>query len=254
MTCYYRNGTHAEDDTPCPNANTCCPSSATCTDNLLCRDQNNHANGSLTDFPDGHVYNYTGLYYTPSCQDKSYKGCSVACKTYDSYRGQYIWACNAALTRYCCHDDERSLSQRDCCEGGTFELAAPASASPSASASASASSSSSSTSTLAGARSGSVSPLATEATGTKSLSTGAKAGIAVGAAGAGIIIIVLIALLLRARRGTAKAKALEQSQSEKNTFRTSGAKARRAELEARAGAPPSELSAKPARSRFELAS
>jgi hypothetical protein len=81
MTCYYRNGTHAEDDTPCPNANTCCPSSATCMDNLLCRDKNNHANGSLTDFPDGHSYNYTGLYYTPSCQDKSYKGCSVACTT-----------------------------------------------------------------------------------------------------------------------------------------------------------------------------
>lgn len=50
-------------------------------DNLLCRDKNNHPNGSLTVFPDGHSYNYTGLYYTPSCQDKSYKGCSVACTT-----------------------------------------------------------------------------------------------------------------------------------------------------------------------------
>lgn len=81
MACYYRNGTRAVDDTPCPNANTCCPSGATCMDNLLCRDKNNHPNGSLTVFPDGHSYNYTGLYYTPSCQDKSYKGCSVACTT-----------------------------------------------------------------------------------------------------------------------------------------------------------------------------
>ncbi|PKX92840.1 uncharacterized protein P174DRAFT_421877 [Aspergillus novofumigatus IBT 16806] len=254
----YRNGTHAADDAPCPNANTCCPSSATCTDNLLCRDKNNHADGSLTDFPDGHSYNYTGLYYTPSCQDKSYKGCSVACTTYDSYRGQYIWACNAALTRYCCHDDEASLSQRDCCDGGTFELAAPeSSALPSASASASASASSSASSTLAGAPSGSVTSsaaTATAAVATTSLSTGAKAGIGVGAAGAGIIIIVLVALLLRSR--TLAANNRGQSQTEKNTFWASGAraKARRAELEACAYAQPSELSAKPARSRFELAS
>ncbi|GIK03410.1 hypothetical protein Aspvir_007479 [Aspergillus viridinutans] len=259
MTCYYRNGTHAADDTPCPNANTCCPSSATCTDNLLCRDKNNHANGSLTDFPDGHAYNYTGLYYTPSCQDKSYKGCSVACTTYDSYRGQYIWACNAALTKYCCHDDEASLGQGDCCDGGTFELAVPESStlpsatpSPSASASASSSLSLSSSSVLAGA-SGSVSPSTTAAAAaTNDLSTGAKAGIAIGAAGAGIIIIVLVALLLRARRLAANTPG--QNQSEKHTFRTSGARARRAELEACAYAPPSELSARPARSRFELGS
>ncbi|RHZ51519.1 hypothetical protein CDV55_102939 [Aspergillus turcosus] len=66
-TCYCRRH-------PCPNTNTYCPSSATCTANLLCRDKNNHANGSLTGFPDGHSYNYTGLYYTPSCQDESYGG------------------------------------------------------------------------------------------------------------------------------------------------------------------------------------
>ncbi|GFF98616.1 hypothetical protein IFM61392_00389 [Aspergillus lentulus] len=255
MTCYYRNGTRATDDTPCPNANTCCPSSATCMDNLLCRDKNNHANGSLTDFPDGHSYNYTGLYYTPSCQDKSYKGCSVACTTYDSYRGQYIWACNAALTRYCCHDDEAGLSQGDCCDGGTFELAAPgSSALPSASASASPSASASSSSTLAGAPSGSVTSsaaTATAAVATNSLSTGAKAGIGIGAAGAGIIIIVLVALLFRAHRLAAKTRG--QSQIGKNPFRTSAARARQAELEACAYAPPSELSAKPARSRFELA-
>ncbi|EAW25176.1 uncharacterized protein NFIA_106640 [Aspergillus fischeri NRRL 181] len=256
MACYYRNGTHAVDDTPCPNANTCCPSGATCTDNLLCRDKNNHANGSLTNFPDGHSYNYTGLYYTPSCQDKSYKGCSIACTTYDSYRGQYIWACNAALTRYCCHEDEASLGQGDCCEGGTFELAAPVSGSPSVSASASASATSSSSSMLASAPSASVTSSAATATAaaTTSLSTGAKAGIGVGAAGAGIIIIVLVALLLRARRLAANTPG--QSQSEKNTFWTSGARARarRAELESCAYAPPSELSAKPAPSRFELGS
>jgi hypothetical protein len=79
--CYYRNGTLATNDIPCPNTPTCCPSGATCTSNLLCRDKNNHANGSLTSFPDGHSYNYTGLYYTPSCQDESYRGCLVACTT-----------------------------------------------------------------------------------------------------------------------------------------------------------------------------
>ncbi|KAH2006248.1 hypothetical protein KXV22_001717 [Aspergillus fumigatus] len=266
MACYYRNGTRAVDDTPCPNANTCCPSGATCMDNLLCRDKNNHPNGSLTVFPDGHSYNYTGLYYTPSCQDKSYKGCSVACTTYDSYRGQYIWACNAALTEYCCHNDEAGLGQADCCDGGTFELPAPGSGSSSASASASASTSTpvsststttTSSSTLASAPSESGTPSTTAAAtaaATASLSTGAKAGIGIGAAGAGIIIIVLVALLLRARRLAAVNRG--PSQTEKNTFWASGARTRatQAELEACADAPPSELSAKPAPNRFELAS
>ncbi|KAH2861489.1 hypothetical protein KXV67_000471 [Aspergillus fumigatus] len=245
MVCYYRNGTRAVDDTPCPNANTCCPSGATCMDNLLCRDKNNHPNGSLTVFPDGHSYNYTGLYYTPSCQDKSYKG-SVLMRLDDSYRGQYIWACNAALTEYCCHNDEAGLGQADCCDGGTFELPAPGSGSSSASAS-----------TLASAPSESGTPSTTAAAtaaATASLSTGAKAGIGIGAAGAGIIIIVLVALLLRARRLAAVNRG--PSQTEKNTFWASGARTRatQAELEACADAPPSELSAKPAPNRFELAS
>ncbi|KAH2499597.1 hypothetical protein KXW70_001847 [Aspergillus fumigatus] len=211
---------------------TCCPSGATCMDNLLCRDKNNHPNGSLTVFPDGHSYNYTGLYYTPSCQDKSYKG-SVLMRLDDSYRGQYIWACNDALTEYCCYNDEAGLGQADCCDGGTFD------------------------STLASAPSESGTPSTTAAAtaaATASLSTGAKAGIGIGAAGAGIIIIVLVALLLRARRLAAVNRG--PSQTEKNTFWASGARTRatQAELEACADAPPSELSAKPAPNRFELAS
>lgn len=50
-------------------------------DNGLCRDKNNHANGSLTTFSDGSTYNYTGLYYTSSCQDTSYKSCFTHCGT-----------------------------------------------------------------------------------------------------------------------------------------------------------------------------
>ncbi|KAH1291800.1 hypothetical protein KXV68_004883 [Aspergillus fumigatus] len=191
MACYYRNGTRAVDDTPCPNANTCCPSGATCMDNLLCRDKNNHPNGSLTVFPDGHSYNYTGLYYTPSCQDKSYKGSVLMSSTLASAPS----------------------------ESGTPSTTAAATAAA-----------------------------------TASLSTGAKAGIGIGAAGAGIIIIVLVALLLRARRLAAVNRG--PSQTEKNTFWASGARTRatQAELEACADAPPSELSAKPAPNRFELAS
>jgi hypothetical protein len=34
----------------------------------------------------------------------------------------YIWACNAGLTSYCCHDSRLNLSQRDCCDNGTFTL------------------------------------------------------------------------------------------------------------------------------------
>lgn len=99
----------------------------------------------------------------------------------DSYRGQYIWAYNAALTEYCCHNDEAGLGQADCCDGGTFELPAPGSGSSSASASASASTSTpvsststttTSSSTLASAPSESGTPSTTAATA--SLSTGAK--------------------------------------------------------------------------------
>lgn len=54
-------------------------------DNGLCRDLNNHANGSTTTFPDGQVYNYTGLYYTPSCQNETYNGCLIDCTTCTHY-------------------------------------------------------------------------------------------------------------------------------------------------------------------------
>lgn len=53
-------------------------------DNGLCRDVNNHPNGSLTYLPgaaDPGPYNYTGLYYTSSCQSKSFTNCIVACTT-----------------------------------------------------------------------------------------------------------------------------------------------------------------------------
>ncbi|KAH3006796.1 hypothetical protein KXW60_003561 [Aspergillus fumigatus] len=214
-------------------------------DNLLCRDKNNHPNGSLTVFPDGHSYNYTGLYYTPSCQDKSYKG-SVLMRLDDSYRGQYIWAYNAALTEYCCHNDEAGLGQADCCDGGTFELPAPGSGSSSASASASASTS---TPCPVG-----VWYAFNYGSDSEPVYGRKKARIGIGAAGAGIIIIVLVALLLRARRLAAVNRG--PSQTEKNTFWASGARTRatQAELEACADAPPSELSAKPAPNRFELAS
>jgi hypothetical protein len=79
-TCYYRDGTIAEDDEPCPDSNVCCPSGATCLDNLLCRDENNFSNGSTVTFPGG-TYNYTDLYHTSSCQSRSYDECSIQCTT-----------------------------------------------------------------------------------------------------------------------------------------------------------------------------
>ncbi|KAL4789065.1 hypothetical protein BDV19DRAFT_374677 [Aspergillus venezuelensis] len=123
-TCYYRDGTIAEDDEPCLNSNICCPSGDACMDNLLCRDKNNFANGSTVTFTGG-TYNYTDLYHTSSCQSQSYNGCSIQCTTYNSDSGEYIWACNSALTSYCCHSDPESLGQYDCCQNGTFSLASP---------------------------------------------------------------------------------------------------------------------------------
>jgi hypothetical protein len=79
-TCYYRDGTIARGDKPCPNSNICCPSGDTCMDNLLCRDKHNFANKSAVTFPGG-VYNFTDLYHTSSCQSQSYNGCSIQCTT-----------------------------------------------------------------------------------------------------------------------------------------------------------------------------
>lgn len=38
---------------------------------------------------------------------------------------EYVWACNAGLTSYCCHDNRLNLAQRDCCDNGTFTLPSP---------------------------------------------------------------------------------------------------------------------------------
>jgi hypothetical protein len=66
-------------DTPCAGSNMCCPQGDSCMDNGICRDKNNFPNGTKVTFPDGDSYNYTGLYMTSSCQDKSYQGCTVPC-------------------------------------------------------------------------------------------------------------------------------------------------------------------------------
>jgi hypothetical protein len=98
-TCYYRDGTIAEEDEPCPNSNSCCPSGATCQDNLLCRDENNFLNGSTVTFPGG-TYNYTDLYHTSSCQSRSYDGCSVQCTTSTHPTEFLLFSQNKSCNRY----------------------------------------------------------------------------------------------------------------------------------------------------------
>ncbi|KAL2841222.1 hypothetical protein BJY01DRAFT_217711 [Aspergillus pseudoustus] len=210
-TCYYRDGTIANNDEPCPNSNICCPSGDTCMDNLLCRDKNNFANGSTVTFPGG-TYNYTDLYHTSSCQSQSYNGCSIQCTTYDSDSGEYIWACDSALTSYCCHSDPESLAQYDCCQNGTFSLASPSqdtSTSTSMTSSLTPSGSTSPTSTTSDL-SATTAPNTIEPDPSSSLSTGAKAGIGVGAAVAGITAISLVIVLVRSRRKREKARVNEQ--------------------------------------------
>ncbi|EED14867.1 conserved hypothetical protein [Talaromyces stipitatus ATCC 10500] len=197
-TCYYRNGTVATNDIPCPGSKMCCPSSDSCMDNGLCRDKINHSNGSTTTFPDGHTYNYTGLYYTPSCQDVTYNGCLIDCTTYSSNRGEYIWACNDALTSYCCHLDSDSLGQGDCCAHGTFSLSSPQVLGQTASTTANPTSTIS-TRTAGTTTSQLASPTVTNSI-TNTLSPRAKAGIGVGVAAGMIIVSVLAALWYRAYR------------------------------------------------------
>ncbi|KAL6233781.1 hypothetical protein BDW75DRAFT_214131 [Aspergillus navahoensis] len=212
-TCYYRDGTIAEDDEPCPNSSICCPSGDTCMDNLLCRDKNNFANGSTVTFPGG-TYNYTDLYHTSSCQSQSYNGCSIQCTTYNSNSGEYIWACDSTLTSYCCHSGPESLAQYDCCQNGTFSLASPSQSTSTTGTTSSTSASTLSSSTVSISTTASSS--ATTATNTiepnpsSSLSTGAKAGIGVGIAAAVIIAISLVVILVRARRKREKAKVGEK--------------------------------------------
>ncbi|KAL5335489.1 hypothetical protein BJX70DRAFT_410386 [Aspergillus crustosus] len=208
-TCYYRDGTIAEDDEPCPDSRICCPSGDTCMDNFLCRDQNNFANGSTVTFPGG-TYNYTDLYHTSSCQSQSYDGCSIQCTTYNSDSGEYVWACDSALTSFCCHSGPDSLAQYDCCQNGTFSLASPNQGTSTGSTTLTTSSS-----TLSGSAasiSTTADAPATTATSTiapdpsSSLSTGAKAGIGVGVAAAVILVISLVIVLVCARRKRGKAK------------------------------------------------
>ncbi|KAL2012387.1 hypothetical protein VTN00DRAFT_5105 [Thermoascus crustaceus] len=207
-TCYYRDGSIADNDVPCPDSNICCPSKDTCMDNGLCRDVNNHPNGSLTYLPGAAnpgPYNYTGLYYTSSCQSKSFTNCIVPCTTYSSNSGQYVWACNDALTSYCCHYDPVSLSHQDCCSNGTFPLPSPKVLGEQTSSSTTTTPSfTSSTSAISSA---STNSQTSNPTSESSLSTGAKAGIGVGVAVAGIIIIVLGGLLWRAHTRTRQPQA-----------------------------------------------
>ncbi|KAH8689002.1 hypothetical protein BGW36DRAFT_391559 [Talaromyces proteolyticus] len=209
-TCYYRNGTVAENDTPCANSEMCCPSGDACMSNGLCRDKNNFQNGSTVTFPGGVTYNYTGLYYTPSCRNETYDSCSIQCTTYDSYKGQYIWACNAALTSYCCHLDSDNLGQDDCCSHGIFSLASPvilgdtvsSTTAPTMTAATTTSGSPAKTDTnTTSSPSVTSTPISTPAPSSAApLSSGAKAGIGVGVAAAVIIIIVLAAMWYRAAR------------------------------------------------------
>ncbi|KAL3486344.1 hypothetical protein BJX62DRAFT_242043 [Aspergillus germanicus] len=216
-TCYYRDGTTAEDDEPCPDSNVCCPSGATCLDNLLCRDENNFQNGSTVTFPSG-TYNYTDLYQTSSCQSRSYDGCSIQCTTYDSDSGKYIWACDSMLTSYCCHSDTESLAQYDCCQNGTFSLAAPSESTSTTSTTSTTSSSTLSVSTAPISTTADQStPIATGTTEqhpSSSLSTGAKAGIGVGISVLGIVAITLAVVLVYSRRKRAKAAVSEKAVAE----------------------------------------
>lgn len=87
--CYFRDGTPASDFAQCPGVNFCCEEVKYCETNGLCRDKNNHANGSLTYFPgdaDPGPYNYTGLYSTPACNNAGFEGCDVECTACESAR------------------------------------------------------------------------------------------------------------------------------------------------------------------------
>ena len=83
--CYFRDGSLADGTTTdgeayvqCPGESFCCTETQYCESNGLCRDKNNHADGSLTDYPGG-PYNYTGLYQTSACSDKNWDGCIYEC-------------------------------------------------------------------------------------------------------------------------------------------------------------------------------
>ncbi|KAF2479998.1 hypothetical protein BDY17DRAFT_29942 [Neohortaea acidophila] len=137
-TCYYRSGAVATTYVPCPGVNFCCDETQYCESNGLCRDKNNHANGSVTYFPgkaDPGPYNFTGLYQTPTCNNAAFQGCDEECTASDATTFAYIWACTDNLLNYCCHNNTVSLSQRDCCSAATrFQLASPVALIPSSAA------------------------------------------------------------------------------------------------------------------------
>lgn len=82
--CKYRGGEVAPGNVICPGTNFCCTNEDTCMDNGLCRDKNNHPNGSLTLLQGAAApgpYNYTGLYFTPSCVNPELPDCLTECSS-----------------------------------------------------------------------------------------------------------------------------------------------------------------------------
>lgn len=81
--CYFRNGDLAQINgqgyQQCPGSSFCCLPTDACVDNGLCRDNNNHEDGSVV-YYDGGEHNETGLYQTPACSNSDYAGlCSEQC-------------------------------------------------------------------------------------------------------------------------------------------------------------------------------
>ena len=88
--CYYADGSHAQYMSQCGTQPYCCMSGDPCQSNGLCRDINNHLDGSLT-YLNGNLNqgsNYTGLYQIEGCVNKDRTGCLTQCLT--SMRAQHF--------------------------------------------------------------------------------------------------------------------------------------------------------------------
>ena len=81
--CFFRNGDAAvagpQVYVQCPGLTSCCLPTDTCVSNGLCRDVNNHVDGSLTSQNNGAGYNFTGLYQSPACVNADFTGCDLEC-------------------------------------------------------------------------------------------------------------------------------------------------------------------------------
>ncbi|KAI9729047.1 MAG: hypothetical protein M1828_000132 [Chrysothrix sp. TS-e1954] len=201
--CFYADGTAAKPEVPCNGAGPhCCVGGDACLPNGLCQQASNHEDGSLTSGPNGSQQNYTGLYYSGSCNNTAGVGCDLTCTNYGAHGESFVWACNSDLTSYCCAGDSfNNLTQGDCCNVNRFSLTSPSGTSPSSS-----TSSASPSATSSAAAAAAPAPTSSTTSTSSGLSSGAKAGIGVGVT-LGVLALLCIAAFIwwRTRRQRSQA-------------------------------------------------